>query len=110
MSDKQVEYHKHLKDRCNVETIVGCDYDDMIIEIHDHYTTVFAKAQPPAIQDKQPMYNFSTNTNPQYWCNKLGNKLALFQECRKRRMPKNEFYSKSNRDIACILITFDEQH
>jgi prophage antirepressor-like protein len=109
LSNEQVEYHKHMKDQCNMETIVGCDYDDLIIRIHDHYTRVFAKAQPPAIQDKQPTYNFATNSNPQYWCNKLVNKLALFKECKKRRIPKHEFYSKSNREIASILITFDKE-
>jgi prophage antirepressor-like protein len=110
LSDEQLKYHEHLKDHCNVEAIVGCNYDDIIIKIHDHYTRVFAKAQPPAIQDKQPTYNFATNSNPQYWCNKLVNKLALFQECKKRRIPKHEFYSKNNRDIASLLITFDKEH
>ena len=110
LSDKQIEYHKQLKDHCNIQTIVGCVYDDVIIAIHDHYKTVFAKAQIPAIQDKGSAYNFATNGNPQYWCKKLVNKPTLLEECQRRRISKDEVYIKSNREIASILITFDREH
>ena len=107
LSDKQEEYHKHLKEQSNIDTIVGCVYDDIIIEMHDHYKTVFAKAQTPAIQAKA--YNFAKNENPQYWCKKLGSKPALLEECEKRHISAKGIDIKSNREIASILITFDKE-
>ena len=77
--------------------------------MHDHYKTVFAKAQTPAIQDKANAHNFAKNENPQYWCKKLGSKPALLEECEKRGVSANEVYTKSNREIASILITFDKE-
>ena len=67
LNDKQQEYHKHLKEQSNIDTIVGCIYEDIIIEMHDHYKTVFAKAQTPAIQDKANAHNFAKHESPQYW-------------------------------------------
>jgi hypothetical protein len=74
-----------------------------------HYKTVFAKAQTPAIQDKANAYNFTKHDNPQDWCNRLGNKPALLEECEKRHISANEVYIKSHREIASILITFDKE-
>ena len=43
LNQKQQEYHNNLKEQCNVETVVGSDYEEIIIAIHDHYKEVFAK-------------------------------------------------------------------
>ena len=107
---RQIEYHKNLKDKCNIETIVGHNYEDIIIAIHDHYKTVYARAQSPAIKDKPKTYNFAENEKPMYWCKKLLNGAALDEECRKRGIPKNEIFVKTNREIASILITVDKEH
>ena len=107
MSDKQQEYHKHLKEQSNIDTIVGCIYEDIIIEMHDHYKTVFEKAQIPAIQDKKEHTRFCKKRNPQYGGKKLGSKPALLHECEKRHISAHEVYIKSNREIASILIKFD---
>ena len=110
LKTKQIEYHKNLKDKCNIETIVGHNYEDIIIAIHDHYKTVYARAQSPAIKDKPKTYNFAENEKPMYWCKKLINGAALDEECRKRGIPKDEIFVKTNREIASILITFDKEH
>ncbi len=110
LSENQKNYHRLLKENCNIETIVGHNYDDIIIAIHDHYKDVFARAQTPAIADQpEPKYDFATNDNPKYWCNKLKNGTALMHECEKRGIPKDEIYIKTNREIASILITFDKE-
>ena len=109
LSNKQEDYHKYLKEQSNIDTIVGSIYEDIIIEMHDHYKTVFAKTQTPAIQDKANAHNFAKNENPQYWCKKLGSKPALLEECEKRNISAHEVYIKSNREIASILITFDKE-
>ena len=105
---KQVKYHETLKEKCNVNTIVGDNYEEIIIEIHDHYKEIFAKAQPLEVPIKT--YNFSTNDNPNYWCNKLKNHTGLAEECEKRGIAKDEFFIKTKREIATILITFDRQN
>jgi len=107
LDDTQVKYHKLLKDQCNIETIVGHEYDKIIIQIALHYNEVFARAKPLAITDKPQNYDFSTNNNPQYWCNKLKNKTSLVNECAKRELSQDGLYFKTNREIASILITFD---
>ena len=99
LSDKQTEYHKNLKDNCNVKTIVGHHYEDIIIAIHDHYKEVFVRAQTPALTDKPKTFNFSTNESPQYWCNKFKN----------HTISKDEFFIKTKREIASILIRFDKE-
>jgi prophage antirepressor-like protein len=110
LDTKQIRYHKSLKDQSNVETIVSCDYDSCILQLHDRYQDVFARAQTPAIADQpEPKYDFATNDNPKYWCNKLKNGTALMHECEKRGIPKDEIYIKTNREIASILITFDKE-
>ena len=101
----QVKYHETLKDNCNVNTIVGNNYEEIIIQIHDHYKEICARAQPV---DPVKTFNFSTNENPQYWCNKLKNHTGLAEECEKRGISKDEFYIKTKREIATILITFDK--
>ena len=104
----QIEYHKNLKDKCNVKTIVGHNYEDIIIEIHDHYKEVFVRAQTAALTDKPKPVNFATNENPQYWCKKQ-NLTVLYQECDKRGLPTNELFINSKREIVNILITFDKE-
>ncbi len=37
-------------------------YEDIIIEIHDHYKPVFAKTQTPPVQDTAKAYNFAHKT------------------------------------------------
>ena len=74
-----------------------------------HYTTVFAKAQTPAIQVKASACIFTKNQNPQYWCKKLCIKPALLEECEKRHISANEVYIKFHREIASILIAFDKE-
>ena len=44
LDDDQDTYHKLLKDQCNIETIVGHEYDKIIIQIALHYQQVFARA------------------------------------------------------------------
>jgi anti-repressor protein len=105
----QIKYHKRLKDECNIETIVGHEYDQIIMKIAVHYERVFARAKALAITDKPRNYDFSTNDNPQYWCNKLKNKQGLVDECAKRELSEDGLYFKTNREIASILIKFDTE-
>jgi hypothetical protein len=107
LEDYQQAYHEVLKDQCNIETIVGHEYDKIIIRIALHYREVFARAKTLARTDKPEACDFSKNSDPQYWCNKLKNKQCLLDECAKRELPKHELYLKTNREIASILITFD---
>ena len=107
---EQMKYHRFLKDKCNIETIVGHNYEDIIIETHDHYKEVFVRAQTAALTDKPKTVNFATNENPQYWCNKLKNHTGLQEECEKRGISKDELFIKTKREIASILITFDKEH
>lgn len=37
ITKSQKEYHEILKQNCNIETIVGYIYEDIIIDIHEHY-------------------------------------------------------------------------
>jgi prophage antirepressor-like protein len=107
LEDYQQAYHDVLKDQCNIETIVDHEYDKIIIKIALHYQQVFARAQTLAITDKPQNYDFSKNSDPQYWCNKLKNKQCLIDECTKRDIPGSDIRIKTNREIASILITFD---
>ena len=50
-----------LKGNCNLKTIVGCNYEEIIISIHDHYKDVLSRA----LTDEPKMLNFATNDNPQ---------------------------------------------
>ena len=109
MNETLQYYHKHSEEECNVDTIVGYAYEDIIIEIHDHYKTEFPATQTQATQDKTSAYNFAKNENPQYWCKKLGSKPALLEECEKRHISAKGIDIKSNREIASILITFDKE-
>ncbi len=85
-----------LKDNCNVKTIAGHHYEDLIIAVHDHYKEVFVRASPgvqrdqsPALRDKPKTFNFSTNESPLYWCNTLKNHTGLQEECEKRGISKD---------------------
>jgi len=109
LSSKQVEYIDNLQLNCNVQTIVSCDYDEVVIQMHEHYKEVFARAQLPAIADKRTEYDFSANENPQYWMNKLKNGSALVEQCNVRGIPKDEVMISTKRQIASILITFDKR-
>ena len=95
---------------CNVQTIVTCDYDEVVIQMHEHYKDVFARAQTPAITDKPTEYDFSANENPQYWLNKLKNRQELDKQCELRGITDHEVRIGTKRDIASILITFDKRH
>jgi hypothetical protein len=107
LEDYQQAYHDVLKEQCNIETIVGHEYDKIIIKIALHYQQVFERAKTLAITDKPQNYDFSKNSDPQYWCNKLKNKQCLIDECTKREIPSSDIRIKTNREIASILITFD---
>jgi hypothetical protein len=45
LSIKQQEYIDDLELNCKVQTIDGCECDDLILRIHDHYKDVFSRAQ-----------------------------------------------------------------
>jgi prophage antirepressor-like protein len=107
LEDYQKAYHDVLKDKCNIKTIDGHEYDKLIIKIALHYQEVFERAKTLAITDRPKKYDFSTNNNPQYWCNKLKNKQGLVDECAKRELSEDGLYFKTNREIASILINFD---
>ena len=104
LSDKQTEYHKNLKEKCNIKTIVGHNYEDIILEIHDHYKEVFARAPTIALADEpKQTFNFATNDNPNYWCNKLKNHTGLQEECDKKRYIKRRvFHQNQARDSQYI--------
>ena len=97
---------------CNVTTLVTNDYDDVVIFLHEHYQKITQEdARLLAIKDEpKQTFNFATNDNPNYWCNKLKNHTGLAEECEKRGISKDEFYIKTKREIASILITFDKEH
>jgi hypothetical protein len=109
LKKKQIKYKNTLEQRCKVRTIVSHNYSDVIIQVRDHYHDVFARAKTLAIADKPRNYDFSTNNNPQYWCNKLKNKQGLVDECAKRELSEDGLYFKTNREIASILIKFDTE-
>ena len=54
LDEDQIKYHEVLKDQCNIETIVGHEYDKIITKIAVHYERVFARAKTLAITDKPP--------------------------------------------------------
>ncbi len=98
---------------CNVTTFVTNDYDEVVIVLHEHYKKIQQEdTKLLAIKDEpQPKtFNFATNDNPNYWCNKLKNHTGLQQECEKRGISKDEFYIKTKRETTSILITFDKEH
>ena len=98
-----------MKEKADIHTIVGDDYDEIVLAIHDYYKDVFARASTPATKDKPKDYDFASNENPQYWCNKLKNHTAFHEECSKRGIADDEILIKTKREIANILITFDKQ-
>jgi prophage antirepressor-like protein len=104
LSQKQADYIINLEINCHVPTIISRDYDEVILQVHEHYKEVFARAKPPTPKT----YDFSTNENPKYWCNKLKNQTALDEECTKRGIPKDEVRILTKREIASVLITFDK--
>ena len=109
-SNKQVEYKDALELNCKVQTIVSCDYDNIIIELHDHYEEVFARARTPVLTDQPKTYDFSTNENPQYWLNKMKNRQGLEEQCEVRGIIEDEVRICTKREIAKILITFDRDN
>ena len=111
-SPEQDAYLERLR-LCNVTTLVTNDYDEVVIFLHEHYKKIQQEdTRLLAIKDEpQPKtFNFATNDNPNYWCNKLKNHTGLQQECEKRGISKDEFFIKTKREIASILITFDKEH
>ena len=109
LSLNQKEYIDELELNCKVRTIVGCDYDNIIIRVHDHYKEVFSRANQPIGQPPKKPTNFATNEDPAYWCKKQ-NLSVLHEECDARGIPTDDFHIKSKRDIASILITFDKNN
>ena len=63
VSFDQMEYIDNLEGKCKVPTIVGCDYDDIILHICDRYITALVRARVPALADKPRAINFVTNEN-----------------------------------------------
>jgi hypothetical protein len=110
-SPEQDAYLEKLR-ACNATTLVSNDYAEVVIFLHEHYKKIEQEnARLLAIKDEPvKTFNFSTNDNPQYWCNKLKNHTGLHEECEKRGIAKDEFYIKTKREIATILITFDRQN
>ena len=80
--------------------------------MHEHYQKIKQEdARLLAIKDEPKLtFNLATNDNPNYWCNKLKIHTGLAVECEKRGISKDEFYIKTKREIASILITFDKEH
>jgi len=107
VQSNQVEYLDNLELNCRTKIVLSSDYDDVVLQIHDHYKDVFARAQIPAITDKQPEYDFSTNNKPKYWCNKLKNKTNLMIECKKRGYEDMTYQLMTNCEIAKVLIEHD---
>jgi len=44
LTQKQRDYLDVLKSNCNTSAIVSCDYDDIIIRMHDHYKAARTRA------------------------------------------------------------------
>ena len=109
LQSNQMEYLDNLEINCRPKTILSCDYDAVIIQMHEHYIDVFARAQTPALADKPAEYCFSANENPQYWLNKLKNRRELDKQCEIRGITEDEVCIKTKREIASILITFDKE-
>jgi len=105
LSQKQAEYIDDLEINCKAKVIVSSDYDNIIIQVHDHYDKVFAIAQPPTPKT----HDFATNENAKYWCNKLKNQTAFDEECEKRGISKHDVRIMTKREIASVLITFDKK-
>ena len=110
LSNKQADYLDNLELNCRAKSIVSCDYDDVVIRMHDHYKEVFARARTPALTDRPKTYDFSTNENPQYWLNKMKNRQGLEEQCEVRGIIEDEVRICTKREIAKILITFDRDN
>ena len=87
LSLKQKAYIDDLELNCKVQTIVGCEYDDIILRIHDHYKDVFSRAQQTSLQRKHS--NFSTNDDPSCWRSER-NLAILNEEFDTRKIPTDE--------------------
>jgi len=108
LSRKQEEYHKRLLRNCHVKTVVSNKYEEVVIALHEHYKEVFARAQLPAIADKQDEeHDFSTSSNLKYWVRKLKNKTALLKECDKRGIIIDNPMTTLNAKIVEALIAAD---
>jgi len=94
--------------KCRVKTFASSKYEEIVIALHEHYREVSMRAQILAIADKRDEeYDFSTNSNPKYWLNRLKNKAALIKECKKRGIVMDNAVGTLNTKIIEILIAAD---
>ena len=108
LNKKQAEYHERLLLECHVKTVVSSKYEEVVIALHEHYKEVMARAQLPAIADKQDEeHDFSTSSNLKYWIRKLKNKTALLKECDKRGIIIDNPMTTLNTKIVEALIAAD---
>jgi len=108
LSAKQLEYHERLLLKCHVKTFISSNYEEIVIALHEHYREFSARAQILAIADKkEEEYDFSTNSNPKYWLNRLKNKATLINECKKRGIVIDNALGTFNTKIIEILIAAD---
>ena len=101
LSIQQEEYIELLQD-INVSTLVSNNYMDIIDWVDNHYKQIRRLAK------RTSSFDFSTNDRPAYWLNKLYSKERLLNECKIRQMDIAELWRLTNRDIASVLITFDQ--
>ena len=101
LSIQQEEYIELLQD-INVATLVSNRFIDIIDWIDNYYRHIRRLAKPTS------SFDFSTNERPAYWLNKLYSKERLLNECKIRQMDTTELWRLTNRDIASILITYDQ--
>lgn len=99
LSVEQLNYLKKLE-QINVSTLVSNDIEEIVNWLSEHYTKIR--------KIKNPIYDFSTNENVNYWINKLHSKAKLINECQTRNMDTKELWKKTNKNIASILIAFDK--
>ena len=86
----------------NVATFVSNRYTDKTDWIDIHYRHIRRLAKPTS------SFDFSTNERPAYWLNKLYSKERLQNKGKIRQMDTTELWRLTNRDIASILITYDQ--
>ncbi|MFM7980386.1 MAG: hypothetical protein ACKPKO_13820, partial [Candidatus Fonsibacter sp.] len=87
-------------EQINVSTLVSNDIEEIVNWLSEHYTKIR--------KIKNPIYDFSTNENLNYWINILHSKDKLINECQTRNMDTKELWKKTNKNIASILISFDK--
>ena len=86
----------------NVATLVSNNYTEIIDWVDEHYKQIRRLAKPTS------SFDFSTNERPVYWLNKLYSKERLLNACKNIQMDTTELWRLTNRDIASVLITYDQ--